>query len=95
MEQGDGNNYVAYKRKMSELIAWHFSYMVFIYAYEYLTGIQRNTLPVLKKIVDFGYRFKWCGYDNTILYEIKGYKRVEDAGNNGKRIMLYDEENNK
>lgn len=62
---------------------------------EYLTGIQRNTLPVLKKIVDFGYRFKWCGYDNTILYEIKGYKRVDDAGNNGKRIMLCDEENNK
>lgn len=33
MEQGDGNIYVAYKQKMSELIVWHFSYMVFIYAY--------------------------------------------------------------
>ena len=53
-------------------------------ANSYLNDDQRKTLPVLKTIVDFNHEYKWYGYDNTILYEITGYKRSDDKNESGK-----------
>ena len=54
---------------------------------KYLTGIQRNTLPILEEIDNFKYRFGWCGYDDTILYEVVGYK-LEEPNENHSRYIL-------
>ena len=56
---------------------------------EYLTGIQKSTLPVLKQIDNFNYKFGWCGYDDTILYEVMGYKRIEPSEHKKERFLIY------
>ena len=60
---------------------------------EYLTGFQRHNLPILRKIVNFFYKFKWCGHSDTILYEIIGYQRIEGNNNDLRRYIIYEEKN--
>ena len=59
---------------------------------EYLTGFQRHNLPILRKMVDFFYKYKWYGHSNTILYEIIGYQKVDD-NNDLRRYVIYKEVN--
>ena len=44
---------------------------------KYLTGIKRNTLPILEEIDNFKYSYDWCGYNDVVLYEVLGYKLLE------------------
>lgn len=70
----------------------HYGYDV---ADEYLIGIQKSMLPVLKQIDNFKYKFGWCGYDDTILYEVMGYKRIEPSDHKKERFLIYEEEKEK
>lgn len=58
---------------------------------EYLTGFQRHTLPILRKIVNFNYRYKWCGHSDTVLYEIITYQKIEGDNNDLRRYIIYQE----
>ena len=44
----------------------------------YLTEVQKNTLPVLKRIDNLSMRYGWRGYNDTILYLVKGYETKEN-----------------
>lgn len=58
---------------------------------KYITGIQRSTLPILRNIVNFNNKYGWFGYDDTILYEIKGYSLVR-GNNDNMRFITYEED---
>lgn len=70
----------------------HYDHYGYDVADEYLTGIQRNTLPILKKIDNFEYKFGWYGNGDTILYEIMGYKRIDSNEHKKERFLIYDKE---
>ncbi len=55
----------------------------------YLTKEQKNRLPVLKQIDNFYRKFKWYGYDETVFYEVIGYKEIEPYGYCNKRFLKY------
>ena len=40
---------------------------------KYLTDEQKNTVPMLKEIINFDSCYHWCGYESTILYEVVGF----------------------
>ena len=47
----------------------------------YLSNEQLNRIVVLKRITDFAFKYFWKGYDDTILYEVIGYKEKENELN--------------
>lgn len=57
----------------------------------YLSKEQRITIPILNEIVNFKYEYMWRGYEDTILYEVKGFEQELD---DNKRFLIY-EGNNK
>ena len=58
----------------------------------YLTGFQKSTLPVIRKICNFGVEYQWRGYEDTILYEVTSYKEIKQDENNFKRVIIHGEE---
>ena len=59
---------------------------------EYLSDIQRSTLPVLRKITNFSYQYDWRGYDDTIFYKISGFKQIEFNKENNRRFLEHEGE---
>ena len=54
----------------------------------YLTGIQRNTIPILRKIDNFAHKYKWAGYDDTILYEVIGFTYLDSEKKDNTRFVI-------
>lgn len=50
-------------------------------AERYLSNEQLNRIVVLKRITDFAFKYFWKGYDDTILYEVIGFKEKENELN--------------
>ena len=45
-------------------------------AMRYLSEEQLNCAPELHELGDLSAKFGFCGYDNTILYRVEGYKNI-------------------